>query len=220
MKEKILREIISVGKLLADYGVVDYFSGNLSIKWNGRIFITRSGSPLPLLTKHDIIEISPNKPLVGKPSSEFIVHKRIYETFDGKEEGVSISHSAHRILPAKPVAQSATRNFQKKKTITGVAHAHPPYLLKAITFHNKFLEKGLFIPEDNEGRIIFPWGVPILKLKKPSASLELAEEVAKRILKFPCVIIYSHGVFCAAESLYIAGALILALESSAKLIVD
>ena len=48
MRKKIVRDLLRVGRFLFEAGVVDYFSGNLSVKWKEKIFITRSGSPLPL----------------------------------------------------------------------------------------------------------------------------------------------------------------------------
>ena len=84
LKSKILNEFIEVGKFLFEAGVVEYYSGNLSVFWRNRIFITRSGSPLPLLKPQDILEIKPRRPLVGRPSSEYIVHRRVYEITDLK----------------------------------------------------------------------------------------------------------------------------------------
>ena len=84
MRQKIVKEILEVGKYLFDAGVVEYFSGNLSVRWKNKIFITRSGSPLPLLKPQDVLEVNLNKPLVGKPSSEFIVHRAVYEKTNHK----------------------------------------------------------------------------------------------------------------------------------------
>ena len=84
MRRKIIRDFLEVGRFLFDAGVVDYFSGNLSVKWKDKIFITRSGSPLPLLKPQDVLEVDLKKPLVGRPSSEFIVHKEVYEKTDRK----------------------------------------------------------------------------------------------------------------------------------------
>jgi len=177
MKRWIVREIIEVGRYLFEAGVVEYYSGNLSVRYKDRIYITRSGSPLPFLKPQDVIEIKEGKPTVGKPSSEFVVHKRVYEETD---------HGA-------------------------VAHAHPPTVVK-IAFE---LNKRFYIPRDNEAKLLLG-KVPILKVEKPSASLELAEAVAKALKKFPCTIVYSHGVFCAAQRLKLAAGLITALEFSAK----
>ncbi len=179
MRKKIVKELIEVGRFLFEAGVVDYFSGNLSVKWRDSIFITRSGSPLPLLTPQDVLEVSPKKPLVGKPSSEFIVHREVYE----------------------------------RTTLKAVAHAHPPSVVK-LAFN---LKGDFFIPRDNEGKLLLR-EIPILRLKKPSASKELAEAVASTLKGFPCAIIYSHGVFCGGKTLKEAAGYITALENSAKLL--
>jgi len=177
MKRWIVREIIEVGRYLFEAGVVEYYSGNLSIRYKERIYITRSGSPLPFLKPQDVIEIKEGKPIFGKPSSEFVVHKRVYE---------KTNHKA-------------------------VAHAHPPTIVK-LAFA---LKESFYIPRDNEAKLLLG-KVPILKVEKPSASLELAEAVANALKEFPCAIVYSHGVFCAAQRLKLAVGLITALEFSAK----
>ncbi len=177
MRKWIVREIIEVGRFLFEAGVVEYFSGNLSVLYKERIYITRSGSPLPFLKPQDVIEIRKNKPLVGKPSSEFIVHRAIYE---------KTNHKA-------------------------VAHAHPPTVVK-LSFD---LKEDFYIPKDNEAKLLLG-KVPILKVSKPSASRELAEAVSEALKDFPCAIVYSHGVFCAAQRLKLAAGFITALEFSAK----
>ena len=178
MRKKIIRDFIEVGRFLFDAGVVDYFSGNLSVKWRDKIFITRSGSPLPMLKPQDVLEVYLKKPIVGKPSSEFIVHKAVYE---------KTSHKA-------------------------VAHAHPSTVV-ALAFK---LKGDFYEPMDNEGKLLLG-KVPILRVEKPSASPELAEIVSETLKGFPCAIVYSHGVFCAAEDLKKAAGLITALELSAKI---
>ena len=177
MKKSILREIIEVGRFLFEAGVVDYFSGNLSVFDGKRIFVTRSGSPLPLLTERDILEIKPNRPIAGKPSSELVVHRAVYEK------------TPHR----------------------AVAHAHPPAVVKlAFSLGGNF-----YTPRDSEAKLLLG-EVPILRVEKPSASEELAEAVSEALRNFPCAIVYSHGVFCAAQRLRIAAGFITALEFSAK----
>ena len=177
MRKKIIRDFLEVGRFLFDAGVVDYFSGNLSVKWKDKIFITRSGSPLPLLKPQDVLEVDLKKPLVGRPSSEFIVHKAVYE----------------------------------KTPYRAVAHAHPPGVV-ALSFK---LKEEFFEPIDNEGKLLLG-KVSILRVKKPSASPELAAAVSEALKCTPCAIVYSHGVFCASDSLKKAAGFITALEFSAK----
>jgi len=177
MRRKIIRDFLEVGRFLFDTGVVDYFSGNLSVKWKDKIFITRSGSPLPLLKPQDVLEVDLKKPLVGRPSSEFIVHKAVYEKTDRK----------------------------------AVAHAHPPSVV-SLAFN---LKGDYYEPIDNEGKLLLG-KVPILRVEKPSASPELAKVVSETLKGFPCAIVYSHGVFCASDSLKKAAGFITALEFSAK----
>ncbi len=178
MRKKIVREILEVGRFLFDAGVVEYFSGNLSVRWKNKIFITRSGSPLPLLRPQDVLEVNLNEPLVGRPSSEFIVHKAVYEKTDRR----------------------------------AVAHAHPP----SVVFLAFNLKGDYYEPIDNEGKLLLG-KVPILRVERPSASPELAKAVSETLKEFPCAIVYSHGVFCASDSLKKAAGLITTLEFSAKI---
>lgn len=177
LRRKVLDEFVEVGRFLFDSGVVEYYSGNLSVFCKNKIYITRSGSPLPLLKPQDVLEIKPLRPLVGKPSSEYIVHRRIYEVTDLK----------------------------------AVAHAHPPTVVK-LAFD---LQEDFFVPKDNEGKLLLG-RIPVLRLEKPSASPELAEAVAQALNSYPCAIIYSHGVFCGADTLKRAAGFITALEFSAR----
>ncbi|NPB05799.1 MAG: aldolase [Aquificae bacterium] len=177
MKKKLIRELIKAGRYLFEAGVVDRFSGNLSVRLRKGILITRSGSPLPDLTPADFVEVRNDRPWAGRPSSELAVHRRIYELTDR----------------------------------SAVAHAHPPSAVR-LAF---FLEGDHYEPADNEGRLLLG-RVPILRLERPSASPELAEAVARALREAPCALVYSHGVFCAAERILDAAGLITALEFSAR----
>jgi len=216
MEKKIIRDIIEVGRFLFEAGVVDYFAGNLSIKdFKGNIYITRSGSPLPTLKPQDVIKIPPRGipliealkhlvsnseksiPFAGKPSSEFIVHRAVYEKTEHK----------------------------------AVAHAHPPTVVKvAFTFVDKGLPStkgsfkfipedipivGIYTPRDSEAKLLLG-EIPIVKVEKPSASPELARAVSETLKECPCVIVYSHGVFCGGKTLKEAAGFITALEFSAR----
>ena len=178
MRKRMVKKFLEVGRFLFDAGVVEYYSGNLSLKWRNKIFITRSGSPLPLLRPQDVLEVDTRKPIVGKPSSEFVVHKRVYE---------KTNHSA-------------------------VAHAHPPSAV-AVAFN---LSGDTYKPPDNEGKLLLG-EIPILRVRRPSASPELAEAVAEALRCAPCAIVHSHGVFCGADSLERAAGFVTALEFSAKI---
>ena len=78
MRKLIVKKLVQAGRFLFEAGVVEYYSGNLSVFHKRSIFITRSGSPLPLLKPQDILEIKLKKPYAGRPSSEFVVHRQVY----------------------------------------------------------------------------------------------------------------------------------------------
>jgi L-fuculose-phosphate aldolase len=73
-------KIIKAGQLLFKEGLVDARAGNLSVRLDGRVLITRTGRHVGELSLEDIIEL----PLYGesvlekRASSEWVVHKEIY----------------------------------------------------------------------------------------------------------------------------------------------
>ena len=188
MRKRAVREIIEVGRFLFEAGVVDYFAGNLSIRDGKFIHITRSGSPLPMLTERDVLSVpfkgvslkdlnrKGERFFVGKPSSEFIVHRAVYKKTDAR----------------------------------AVAHAHPPTVVRLA-----FELEDVYEPRDSEARLLLG-KVPIVEVARPSASPELAEAVSEALKGCNCVIVRSHGVFCKGKTLREAAGFITALEFSAK----
>jgi len=73
-------KIIKAGQLLFKEGLVDARAGNLSVRLDGMVLITRTGRHVGELSLEDIIEL----PLYGesvlekRASSEWVVHKEIY----------------------------------------------------------------------------------------------------------------------------------------------
>lgn len=92
-----------------------------------------------------------------------------------------------------------------------VVHIHPVYAT-SIGF---FLP--LFVPVDVEGKYYFPGGVPVLSLKKPFASKELAEEVSDKAREHKGVIVKAHGSFVFGNSLTECLHLADILERSSKI---
>ncbi len=173
----IYREIVEVGRLLFEEGLVSARSGNISRAFGEDIFITRTGSHMGNLSPADIIKLPLREKsiLESRASVELPVHRRIIlET--GKNS---------------------------------VVHAHPTYTLK-VAFETDLIE-----PIDSEGREILR-KVPVLELKKPSASEELARRASEFLKDFPVVVIRGHGVFSAHGELLRAYSYISTLEHSCK----
>ena len=73
-------KLIKTGELLHREGLVDARAGNLSIRVDDRVFITRTGANLGTLSPEDIVELPLHERhiLEERASSEWIVHREIY----------------------------------------------------------------------------------------------------------------------------------------------
>lgn len=110
-------QLIMMMERIYDYGMTTTSGGNLSIlDDNGDIWITPGSVDKGSLTRNDIVQVKPDGTIIGnhKPSSEFPVHKRIYET---RPELRAVLH-AH---PPALVAFSIVRKIPDTKLIPKVA---------------------------------------------------------------------------------------------------
>ncbi len=84
--EKIIEDIIFTGKVLYKEGLVNSHAGNISVRFEDSIYITKTGAMLGFLKPEDIVEV----PVLGTSekdsiaSSELIVHREIYKKTDKK----------------------------------------------------------------------------------------------------------------------------------------
>jgi len=81
IKAAIVREFQWVGRELVARGLLTLHAGNLSVRYNGRVFITRTGSRLGHLGPKDVVEtpLNPAKPRHPRASMELPAHLAIYE---------------------------------------------------------------------------------------------------------------------------------------------
>ena len=83
---KIKKQIIAIGKKLADAGLVCASSGNLSARLDaGNILITATATRLGSLKYSDILKVNLNRSVFAgekrRPSSELPMHRSIYQNF-------------------------------------------------------------------------------------------------------------------------------------------
>jgi L-fuculose-phosphate aldolase len=79
---KTVEEIIKYGRLVEKYGLIASHSGNISVRNNDYIYITKTGTMLGDLKESDIIKVSlfNDDDNIKQASMETVVHKAIYLT--------------------------------------------------------------------------------------------------------------------------------------------
>lgn len=85
--KKIFKEFELIGKDLSNRGLISSHAGNISIRNDENIIITRSGSMLGWLNPEDLVmfNIENSDPKNEKcASTESIVHKKIFKSTDAK----------------------------------------------------------------------------------------------------------------------------------------
>jgi L-fuculose-phosphate aldolase len=76
-KELIVDEIITYGEMAADNGLIYGNFGNLSVKYEDMIYITKSGAMLGRLTSDDIVSFEDK--IHGEASSDTPIHSELYK---------------------------------------------------------------------------------------------------------------------------------------------
>jgi L-fuculose-phosphate aldolase len=107
-KASIVKEFQWVGRELMAQGLLTLHAGNLSVRRNGRVFITRTGSRLGHLTSRDVVEtpLDPGKPRHPLASMELPAHLAIYEATGAEAivhahpaSAIALSFVSDRIVP-------------------------------------------------------------------------------------------------------------------------
>ncbi len=107
-KAAIVKEFQATGRDLMARGLLTLHAGNLSVRRNGRVFITRTGSRLDRLTMHDVVEtpLDPRKPGHPRASMELPTHLAIYAATAAEAvvhahpaSAVALSFVGDRIVP-------------------------------------------------------------------------------------------------------------------------
>lgn len=173
-QETILRkEIVRIGKLLYDKGLIVATDGNISVRSSKRIIlITSSGYCKGLLKPQEIVRLSlEQEPLrIGtksKPSSEYQMHKAIY---------------------------------YKRNDINAVIHAHPVYATALASSNDQTRQQTqewfLNLPELplTVGQIAWVGSYP-------PGSKELAYAVADKMAEADVAFLANHGIVALGEDL-------------------
>jgi L-fuculose-phosphate aldolase len=173
-REAIFRkEIIQIGKLMYDKGLIVATDGNISVRLNKYlILITPSGFCKGMLEPHDIVRMNiVGKPITLqaklKPSSEYQMHIAIYD---------------------------------KRPDINAIIHAHPVYAIALASASEKVKIKTQewFLKLQELPKTV---GQIAMIGDFLPGSKELAKAVAGAITKANAVLLENHGVVVGAEDL-------------------
>jgi len=96
MRETAYRQIQDAGEKLLQMGINTSHSGNISIRGDADIFITRTGSRLDRLVESDIIAVPLSEDVQGIASVELPMHRQIYLNTGAK--AILHAHPPHTIV--------------------------------------------------------------------------------------------------------------------------
>jgi len=105
LRTRLAKQFIHIGRILFEGGLNNSHSGNMSVRLENRLLITRRGSMLGELTTSDLVDVPLEKDGsdVGLASTEVNVHRSIYAATGH----LALVH-AH---PKAAIALSMTRDF-------------------------------------------------------------------------------------------------------------
>ncbi|MBN2463589.1 MAG: aldolase [Dehalococcoidia bacterium] len=116
-----------------------------------------------------------------------------------------------RFTPLASTELAVHRAIYKRTPASAIVHAHPAYAV-VLSFSEQEI-----VPCDTEGSLLLS-KVPVLGWKTTVKPGELAEEIAKALIKHKIVLVHGHGSFAAAQLLEEAYQYTSALEESCRLL--
>jgi len=119
-------KLIKAGELLHKEGLVDARAGNLSVRVDDRVFITRTGANLGTLSPEDIVELPLHEKhiLEERASSEWIVHREIY--LQTHHKAVVHAHPLYTVLISMQWDRIEPRDSEGR-AILGFVEVIPDY---------------------------------------------------------------------------------------------
>lgn len=148
------QSIVKFGKKLVEYGLVESQFGNISIRRDDKMLITKSGIPLDELNRNSIVEVGIDEPsdLDRVASSETIVHRNIYK-----------NTPALAIIHAHPMFAVIESMLLEKETIVpinieGEYFLHEIPVVKGAAGTPELAECTAHALADHKGAIVFGHG--------------------------------------------------------------
>lgn len=107
ISEKAINDVLFVAKRMDDKGLVNSFAGNISAKYDGKIYITPTGQNEGLLTPEKVAVVNEEgKRIWGmKETSEIIMHSMAYDICEANGWGIGgVVHCHSKVMTAFSMA--------------------------------------------------------------------------------------------------------------------
>ncbi len=127
------------------------------------------------------------------------------------DESLLVEGPVDKDIDSASVELPVHQAVYKKTDADAVIHAHPPFSIILSLLHEKIG------PVDSEGTLLIG-EIPVIIVKKPSGSTEVAEAVAEILKTKKIVLVRGHGTFARGKSLKDAFSPISTLEASCRII--
>jgi methylthioribulose-1-phosphate dehydratase len=179
-------------------GWVPATSGNFSVRWGSRVFITATGLDKGMLTPEDLLEIDMDGAVLGgkgRPSAETSLHTVIYRERVHARAILHVHTVWNTLLSRKfeGERQVALRGYELLKGLAGVAtHEHEErvpivgntqdYLLLAEKFKAVLHENGEAHGVLLSRHGLYTWGESVAEARRHLEALEFLFEVEGRRL--------------------------------------
>ncbi len=174
----MIEEAVKIGKLLANYRLVDGASGNISFRKGNKIVITKTGVNLDDLNADSFVELELNEENPDA-SSDLIVHREIYKKTDYKAvvhcHGVFNVVLSLRFDEIKPIDLEGSLYFGRIKVVEGEFRSRE--LAERIA--NAIKERGVVIVR---GHGIYSAGVSLRDAFNKACYVEHSCEIIYRLL--------------------------------------
>ena len=124
------KDAVWVAQSLYDQGLVKGSAGNLSFRWNDRLYISASGSCFGRMTPENFVFLCEGGEIHGRPSKELPLHEALYQAFPDISAVIHV-HSTYAVAlsclpPRDPPVPRYTPYLSMKLGAVGFVPYAPP----------------------------------------------------------------------------------------------
>ena len=227
---KRFKRFIELGRDLFVSHAITSHGGNIS-ETNGKsIWISCSGAMLGHLTPGAIVETAwAVDARDARASTELVVHRAMYQAFAARLAAAPAAYPAAYSatyqsaapfvapIPAPVAPENAAGASPKTDSpvncTAAIVHAHPAHTIARSLIDDEIR------PIDAEGKLVCGERIPVVRVEKAVASIDVARCMAKLVAEGVCMaVVAGHGPFAIAATLEDAFRLISCLERSAEIL--